>query len=223
MRVIFIQTNLFCHYLTFLYSGHINFVLFITRVENFFWQFYKPSFSFLQFSTFFGSGVQFSGGFQPGGFSVLTLGSPALLFQSHPSPRDSWGHLLWVSNFQHTKEVWSEKPHKIKSWLYNFQKDPAPSAATPGGDLIFHDYIFLLYHHCWWTLEPLKQKLNTPLKFHAKIQPSHFLSSVLSRFLTFSLPHTCARSVSACSALGKSGLGHGEHGEAFPAWALLTS
>lgn len=167
MRVIFIQTNLFCHYLTFLYSGHINFVLFITRVENFFGNSTNQAFPFAIFHFLWFRSAIFWWLSAWGVLSADTWISSSPVPVS-PFPRDSWGHLLWVSNFQHTKEIWSEKPHKIKSWLYNFQKDPAPSAATPGGDLIFHDYIFLLYHHCWWTLEPLKQKLNTPLKFHAK-------------------------------------------------------
>lgn len=222
MRVIFIQTNLFCHYLTFLYSGHINFVSFITRVENFFGNSTNQAFPFAIFHFLWFRSTIFWWLSAWGVLSADTWISSSPVPVS-PFPRDSWGHLLWVSNFQHTKEIWSEKPHKIKSWLYNFQKDPAPSAATPGGDLIFHDYIFLLYHHCWWTLRATETKIEHTTEVSCKIQPSHFLSSVLSRFLTFSLPHTCARSVSACSALGKCGLGHGEHGEAFPAWALLTS
>lgn len=74
MRVIFIQTDIFCHYLTFLYSGHINFVLFITTVENFETTLQTKlllSFSFGNFPLSLAQKYK-SGGFQTGGFSVLT-------------------------------------------------------------------------------------------------------------------------------------------------------
>lgn len=109
------------------------------------------------------------------------------------------------SNFY---DPWS-RPQKSKAWLYNL----AFTRILPFQQLslvrfIFHDQIFLLVcHHHRWALELPSQ--NQTIDVSCKIQkftvPPFSLHSHQSFAGTspFSLPHTCDRSVSAWSALGK--------------------
>lgn len=216
MRVIFIQTDIFCHYLTLLYSGHINFVLFITTVENFKATLQTkllPSFSFGNFPLSLAQKYK-SGGFQTGGFSVLTRIPEHLDLQLSCSsltlPPNIPGITFCESMTYITPRRFYDTLDKSKgkAWLYNLAFTKLlPFQQPPLVRFIFHDQIFLLvHHHCWSALELLNQKSNAPLNFHAKINvPPFFLHSHQSLGGTSPFPFLVPvdRSVSAWSALGK--------------------
>lgn len=164
IRIIFIQTNIFCHYLTFLYSGHINFFI------------YHHSGKFLSHSTnqafyqAFPFAISHFLGFRKTIFSWLSVLTQIpehldlqLSCSSLPLPPGSPGITI----------TYIQDPTKAKPDFRIFQKDPAPSAATPCG-------VYSSWSH-FSGLSPFlmdfrtKTKCTTQVSYKKKNQSPRFL------------------------------------------------